>query len=86
MKNSLKNELFGNIFSRGWMNQSSKEAPIHLVRIIPTKSVFSIKLLLGLGKRNGQYSFGLGEFILLVLISIRNLHRNQVNEENQPLI
>merc|ERR1711936_259497 len=27
-KTSLRNELFGNIFSRGWMNQSSKEAPI----------------------------------------------------------
>ena len=30
-KTNLRNELFGNIFSRGWMNQSSKEAPIHLV-------------------------------------------------------
>ena len=33
--------------------------------IMPTKSVcvFNKTSLLGLGKRNGQYSFGLGEFI-----------------------
>ena len=31
LETSLKNELFGNIFLRGLMNQSSKETPIHLV-------------------------------------------------------
>ena len=65
-KTSLRNELFGNIFSGGWMNQSSKEAPIHLVgynSLEPTTiQKKNLKFLLGLGKRNGQYSFGLGEF------------------------
>ena len=50
----------GSTFLKEWTNQFSREEPTHSVEI--THQMAIMFLFQGLGKRSGQYSFGLGKF------------------------